>query len=92
MKLLIGLALGLNKVAMCCIDDNCNTVNEAILRSDPGAIVRKIRNLTAECAYRTWSAAIVRIDLWQAFRIETAHFLFGSTLYTALSFNMSKQD
>lgn len=81
MKLYIGLDLGLNKTAMCCVDDDGNTVDEAVLRSEPEAILQRITKLDGEialigleaCPLSEWIYGGLSEEKLPVFCLETRH-------------------
>ena len=45
MKIYVGLDLGVNKTALCCIDENGESLLRAVVTSEPGRIIAKLRTL-----------------------------------------------
>ena len=48
MKLFVGLDLGLNKTAICAIDEDGSNVLQATARSEPAEIIAKLSKLKGE--------------------------------------------
>lgn len=48
MKLFVGLDIGLNKTALCCIDAKGKTVLACMVASEPSAIIAKLNKLRTQ--------------------------------------------
>ncbi|MEQ8400876.1 MAG: IS110 family transposase [Roseitalea porphyridii] len=81
MKLFVGLDLGLNKTSICCIDQDGATVLEAVLPSEPSALLSKIAKLPGKveligleaCPLSEWIYGALRDAGHDVFVLETRH-------------------
>jgi transposase len=81
MKLFIGLDLGVNKAAICVLDENGGTVLQTIVPSEPAQVIAKLSKLSAEialvgleaCPLSEWMYGALRDAGYPVFCLETRH-------------------
>ena len=83
MKLYIGLDLGIQKTAICCVDENGETVAETAVPSEPAPLLAKIAKFSDSghvgligleaCPLSEWLHKALSDAGYQAFCLETRH-------------------
>lgn len=81
MRIFAGLDIGLTKTALCCVDDGGKTVLEAVVASEPAAIIAKLSPLRDHveligleaCPLSEWLHGALVEDGFETFCLETRH-------------------
>ena len=81
MRLFVGLDIGLTKTALCCVDNNGETVLEVVVASEPAAIIAKLSPLRdaveliglEACPLSEWLHGALVEDGFETFCLETRH-------------------
>lgn len=81
MKIYVGLDLGVNKTALCCIDENGDRLLRAIVPSEPGRIIAKLRTLPnpvtmiglEACPLSEWIYGALVDEEYETYCLETRH-------------------
>lgn len=81
MKIYVGLDLGVNKTALCCIDENGESLLRAVVPSEPGRIIAKLRTLPnpvtmiglEACPLSEWIYGALVDEEYETYCLETRH-------------------
>ena len=81
MRVFVGLDLGLNKTAICCLDENAAVVLQDVVLSDPDVLLAVIKQLPCEieligleaCPLSEWIYGALKAAGYPVFCLETRH-------------------
>jgi transposase len=81
MKLFVGLDIGLNKTALCCVDEKGETVLACMVASEPSALIAKLNKFRRQieligleaCPLSEWLYGALSEDGFEVFCLETRH-------------------